>query len=143
MRSSMISHSAQTLMGRIQSQKNLTWHEIMGSNILIDYGLKFDLNFDDFLWRCFKGVEVFELLKFSLPEHLRLISIRKEKCSKNVNAVIKMLRNYNSIMDRLTDPQVSQCFSYKQIGIRCFGSEGDSLEGKIARCGVVHSTRII
>lgn len=143
MRSSMISHSAHTLMGRIQSQKNLTWHEIMGTNILIDYGLKFDLNFDDLLWRCFKGVEVFELLKFSLPEHLRLISMRKEKCSKNVNAVIKMLRNYNAIMDRLTDPQVSQYSIYKEIGLRRFVSKGDSFEGEVARCGVVHSTGII
>ncbi|KAH1015210.1 dynein axonemal heavy chain 10 [Dendroctonus ponderosae] len=106
MRSSMLSHSAHTLMDRIQSQKNLTWHEIMGSNIMIDFGLKFELNFDESLWKCFKCIEMFELLKFSLPENLRLIAMRKEKCSKNVNAVIRMLKKYNDIIEKLTPPQI-------------------------------------
>ncbi|XP_050294970.1 dynein axonemal heavy chain 10 [Anthonomus grandis grandis] len=106
LRQSMMSHSAATLMGRIQSQKNLTWHEIMGTNIMIDFGLKFDLNFDDSLWKSFKSIEMFELLKFTLPENLRLIAMRKEKVSKAVNAVIKMLKMYNDIIDKLTKPQV-------------------------------------
>lgn len=108
LRSSMMSHSAHTLMDRIQSQKNLTWHEVMGSNIMIDFGLKFELNFDESLWKCFKCIEMFELLKFSLPENLRLIAMRKEKCSKNVNAVIRMLKMYNDIIEKLTPPQVSE-----------------------------------
>ncbi|KAL1513082.1 hypothetical protein ABEB36_002553 [Hypothenemus hampei] len=106
MRSSMISHSAYTIMDCIQSQKNLTWHEIMDANILIDFGLKFELNFDETLWRCFKCIEMFELLKFTLPDHIRMIGMRKEKCSKNVNAVTKMLKMYNNLINRLTQPQV-------------------------------------
>lgn len=106
-RSSMLLHSAHTMMDRIQFQKNLTWHELMGNNIMIDFSLKFELNFDESLWSCFKCIDMFELLKFSLPEHLRLIAMRKEKCSKNVNAVIRMLKMYNAIVEKLTPPHVS------------------------------------
>ncbi|XP_066245712.1 dynein axonemal heavy chain 10 isoform X2 [Euwallacea similis] len=102
----MVTHSTHPLIARIQSQKNLTWHEIMGNNVMIDHGLKFELNFDESLWRCFKCIEAFELLNFSLPENLRLIAMRKEKICRNVNAVIRMLKMYNGIMDRLTQPQI-------------------------------------
>ncbi|XP_066140827.1 dynein axonemal heavy chain 10 [Euwallacea fornicatus] len=106
MRAPLVSRASHTLMGRIQSQKDLTWHEIMGNNIMIDHGLKFELNFDESLWRCFKCIEPFELLNFTLPDNLRLIAMRKEKICRNVNAVIRMLEMYNGIMDRLTQPQI-------------------------------------
>ncbi|KAF7265371.1 hypothetical protein GWI33_021219 [Rhynchophorus ferrugineus] len=106
-RASASNYSVQTLMDRVHSQKNLTWHEIMGPNIMSDFGLKFELNFDDNLWKFFKSVEMFELLKFSLPENIRLVAMRKEKVQKDVNAVIKMLRMYNNIVDNLTGPQMT------------------------------------
>ncbi|XP_060518939.1 LOW QUALITY PROTEIN: dynein axonemal heavy chain 10 [Cylas formicarius] len=107
LRSSTATHSAHTLMSRIQSRRNLTWHEIIGPNITVDFGLKFDLNFDETLWRSFKGIETFELLNFALPEHVRIIAVRKEKVQRDVNAVSRMLARYNSITDRLGPPQVT------------------------------------
>ncbi|XP_030756931.1 dynein heavy chain 10, axonemal [Sitophilus oryzae] len=106
-RASVSSYSVQTLTEKIHTQKNLTWHEIMGPNIMSDFGLKFELNFDDSLWKFFKSVEMFELLKFTLPESIRLVAMRKEKVQKDVNAVIKMLKMYNDIVDRLTPPQTT------------------------------------
>lgn len=87
----------------------------MGTNIMIDFSLRFELNFDESLWSCFKCIDMFELLKFSLPEHLRLIAMRKEKCSKNVNAVIRMLKMYNAIVEKLTPPQVSFYFAFALV----------------------------
>ncbi|XP_072378456.1 uncharacterized protein [Diabrotica undecimpunctata] len=100
------SRSVQNVLERIHSQRNLTWHEIMGSYILADLGLQFEINFDNELWACFKSVELLETMKFMLPENVRLIAIKKEKTQINVNAVTLMINNYNSILYKLTNAQM-------------------------------------
>lgn len=94
-------------MEKIHSQRNLTWHEILGGFIVADIGLQFDVNFDRNLWTCLKSIELLEGLQFTLPDNLRMITIRKEKIQKNVNAVTKMVNMYNEIVEQLTEPQVS------------------------------------
>lgn len=100
-------------MERIHSQRNLTWHEIMGHFIVVDVGLQFEVNFDTNLWVCFKSVEILETLQFTLPDNIRMIAIRKEKIQKNVNDVAKMISMYNEIVEQLTESQVSltKCIS--------------------------------
>ncbi|XP_056647538.1 dynein axonemal heavy chain 10 [Diorhabda sublineata] len=98
--------SVQDIMERIHSRRNLTWHEIIGSYILADLGLQFDINFDDELWACFKSVELLETMKFSLPENVRMIAIKKEKTQINVNAVTLMVKRYNDIVYKLTESQM-------------------------------------
>lgn len=93
-------------MDRIHSQKNLTWHEIMGDYVVADLGLLFEINFDDNLWACFRSIELLECLGFCLADNYRMIAMRKEKIQSSVNAVSKMLKGYNDILNRLTEPQV-------------------------------------
>lgn len=80
----------------------------MGDFIVADIGLQFDVNFDTNLWICLKSVEVLETLQFSLPDNLRMITIRKENIQRNVNAVTKMVNMYNGIVEQLTEPQVCE-----------------------------------
>ncbi|CAG9821168.1 unnamed protein product [Phaedon cochleariae] len=105
-RNTSISRSANTIMERIHSQKNLTWHEIMGNYVVADLGMQFELNFNELLWTRFKCVEILETMKFTLPESIRLVAIKKENIQKDVNAVQNMIKTYNDIIDKLTEPQM-------------------------------------
>ncbi|KAJ8934453.1 hypothetical protein NQ314_013327, partial [Rhamnusium bicolor] len=101
-----LNRSANVIMDRIHTQRNLTWHEIIGNHVLADLGLQFELNFDNNLWSCFKSVEIFESLKFSLPENIRLVAIRKEKLQHSVNAVYTMVKHYTDLVEKLSEPQM-------------------------------------
>nr|XP_023024309.1 dynein heavy chain 10, axonemal [Leptinotarsa decemlineata] len=100
------SRSANTIMERIHSQRNLTWHEIMGNYVVADLGLQFELNFEEGLWHYFRCAELLERLNFVLPENIRMIAVRKEKIQKNVYAVSTMVKQYNDIVEKLTEPQM-------------------------------------
>lgn len=102
------SKSVTSIMERITT-RHLTWHEIMGDSTIADLGLQFELNFDGSLWSCFQSVEILETLQFNLPENIRMVAIRKEKLQKSVNVVESMVNQYTTLIDKLTEPQVSFC----------------------------------
>ncbi|CAH1165598.1 unnamed protein product [Phyllotreta striolata] len=88
------------------NQKNMTWNEIIGNHMAADLGLRFEVNFDENLWACFKSVELLETMKFVLPESLRMIAIQKEKTQWNLNAVTTMINMYIEIIERMNESQM-------------------------------------
>ncbi|CAH2003821.1 unnamed protein product, partial [Acanthoscelides obtectus] len=100
------SRTGQTVLDKLYSTKSYTWQEVMGTNVLADFGLQFELNFESVLWNCFKSVSTLESLKFLLPESIRMIAIRKENMQKNVNAVSAVIKQYNDIVEKLSEPQM-------------------------------------
>ncbi|KAJ8963302.1 hypothetical protein NQ318_018771 [Aromia moschata] len=97
---------ANVILELLYSRKKLTWQEIIGDAVTIEMGLKFDLNFDDNLWSCFKSAEILESLSYSLPDSIRMVSFRKEKLQISVNAVHTMIKDYNSMISKFTHPQM-------------------------------------
>ncbi|XP_015836813.2 dynein axonemal heavy chain 10 [Tribolium castaneum] len=98
---------ASQVMDKIRSQRSLTWHEVMGDMIVLEQNIEFALNFDDDLFSCIRGAELLDSLKYELPDKIKMIASRKERLQKDVAAVKDMLEQYNSIMKKLSPPQMN------------------------------------
>ncbi|KAJ8973386.1 hypothetical protein NQ317_012102 [Molorchus minor] len=77
-KSTSLNRPTNMILEQLYSQKQLTWHEIIGDNITIELGIKFSLNFDDNLWSCFKSADILETLAFNLPDSIRMMHLLKE-----------------------------------------------------------------
>lgn len=97
-------------MERINSQKGLTWHELMGSSTVVENGMEFALNFDEAMWKAIKCAQEFEILNLELPENVRNIALRKEKLQVDIQAVTQMIDTYKNVIKNMKTHQVRSVF---------------------------------
>lgn len=107
-----------TLMETFKSPKTKTWHEIMKTNILPEFNMFFQLNFDPDIYDCIAGAKLMAYLGFVLPENVVMAVVQKDKLYENTIEVEAMLKKYNDIVQGLSMPQVSTDISnYQSEGL--------------------------
>lgn len=101
---------ANIFMDKLKTQKNVTWMDLMGTDMMSEHNVYFDLNFNHLILSCFATGKLLEELGYEIPEIIRLGVMRREALRQDVTAVTDMLKNYNGIVQNLTTPQVSAKF---------------------------------
>lgn len=105
----MSAKTTNMLMDKMKSLKSLTWHEVMGDNIMAEQNLEFALNFDWELFNYIKEGCFMEYFGYILPADIRMVAIQKDRLQSDVQAITDMLESYNDITSKLTSPQVCKC----------------------------------
>ncbi|KAF2892470.1 hypothetical protein ILUMI_13689 [Ignelater luminosus] len=89
---------------KLKSKKTLTWHELMGTNIMSEHNVHFALNFDNKIYDCIAGAELLEHLGFILPQEITLVAMQKDSIHANVEIVKEMVNRYNGVVQTLSVP---------------------------------------
>ncbi|XP_045466201.1 dynein axonemal heavy chain 10 [Harmonia axyridis] len=103
----MSAKSTNMLMDKMKSLKSLTWHEVMGDNIMAEQNLEFSLNFD---WEIFNYIKegcIMEYFGYMLPTDVRMVAIQKDRLQSDVQAITDMIEAYNDVTTKLTSPQMN------------------------------------
>ncbi|XP_055585528.1 dynein axonemal heavy chain 10-like [Uranotaenia lowii] len=95
------------LMVSAVTQKSLpTWREVIGDSVLIEFKLKFGVNFSYDVFDVISEGQQFEYLGFTLGAAVRTAIMRKDQLFRDVEHVTKMVTGYNDIVLRLTAPEI-------------------------------------
>ncbi|KAL7022048.1 hypothetical protein ACKWTF_012111 [Chironomus riparius] len=89
-----------------QQQKVPTWREIVGSSLLVEYELKFDVNFSQQIFDVMIEGQQFEFLGFTLNPVIRMAIMRKEQLSSDVEHVTRIVNEYNDIIEKLSSSEI-------------------------------------
>ncbi|KAG5670791.1 hypothetical protein PVAND_001030 [Polypedilum vanderplanki] len=89
-----------------QQQKVPTWREIVGSSLLVEYELKFDVNFSQQIFDVMIEGQQFEYLGFTLNPVIRMAIMRKEQLSSDVEYVKRIVNEYNDIVAKLSPSEI-------------------------------------
>ncbi|XP_011639724.2 dynein heavy chain 10, axonemal [Pogonomyrmex barbatus] len=75
--------------------------EFMSDTILEECQLRFQVNFDWEVFEVIREAELMEQLGFELPTTIRDIGIQKNRLRADIDAITKMIDQYNNILDTL------------------------------------------
>ncbi|KAK2587900.1 hypothetical protein KPH14_003996 [Odynerus spinipes] len=81
--------------------------DFMQDSLLIECQLRFEVNFN---WEIFEIIreqaELMEQLGYDLPHAVRKVGIQKDRLRTDIEAVEKMINEYNRIIDKLDKPDI-------------------------------------
>uniref|UniRef100_A0A182VCJ4 Uncharacterized protein n=1 Tax=Anopheles merus TaxID=30066 RepID=A0A182VCJ4_ANOME len=95
------------MVSAVSQKKIPTWREVIGESVLIEYKLKFALNFSYDIFDVINEGQQFEYLGFALSPTIRMAIMRKDQLFRDVECVSKMVNRYNDIVLNLSTPEVS------------------------------------
>jgi hypothetical protein len=105
---------------------NLTWGEIMKGSVLTEKGLCFATNLSKDVFTFIAEAELMEQLGFPLEPTMRSVAVRKDRLHRDLEAVQKVIKEYNAIVDSLTTAEARFFNSYKSLLINSrIPSNGD------------------
>ncbi|XP_053669700.1 dynein axonemal heavy chain 10 [Anopheles nili] len=99
-------NQAQLMVSAVSQKKIPTWREVIGESVLIEYKLKFALNFSYDIFDVINEGQQFEYLGFTLSPTIRMAIMRKDQLFRDVECVKKMIEKYNDIVLNLSTPEV-------------------------------------
>uniref|UniRef100_A0A182IR22 AAA+ ATPase domain-containing protein n=1 Tax=Anopheles atroparvus TaxID=41427 RepID=A0A182IR22_ANOAO len=99
-------NQAQLMVSAVSQKKIPTWREVIGESVLIEYKLKFALNFSYDIFDVINEGQQFEYLGFTLSPTIRMAIMRKDQLFCDVECVSKMVDKYNDIVLNLSTPEV-------------------------------------
>ncbi|XP_058060896.1 dynein axonemal heavy chain 10 [Anopheles bellator] len=99
-------NQAQLMVSAVSQKKIPTWREVIGDSVLIEFKLKFALNFSYDIFDVINEGQQFEYLGFTLSPTIRMAIMRKDQLFFDVECVQKMVDKYNKIVLNLTMPEV-------------------------------------
>uniref|UniRef100_A0A182NRZ8 AAA+ ATPase domain-containing protein n=1 Tax=Anopheles dirus TaxID=7168 RepID=A0A182NRZ8_9DIPT len=99
-------NQAQLMVSAVSQKKIPTWREVIGESVLIEYKLKFALNFSYDIFDVINEGQQFEYLGFALSPTIRMAIMRKDQLFRDVECVSKMVDRYNDIVLNLSTPEV-------------------------------------
>uniref|UniRef100_A0A8W7PMI7 AAA+ ATPase domain-containing protein n=1 Tax=Anopheles coluzzii TaxID=1518534 RepID=A0A8W7PMI7_ANOCL len=99
-------NQAQLMVSAVSQKKIPTWREVIGESVLIEYKLKFALNFSYDIFDVINEGQQFEYLGFALSPTIRMAIMRKDQLFRDVECVSKMVNRYNDIVLNLSTPEV-------------------------------------
>nr|XP_029723863.1 uncharacterized protein LOC109398556 [Aedes albopictus] len=97
---------AQLMVSAVTQKKLPTWREVIGDSVLIEFKLKFAVNFSYDVFDVISEGQQFEHLGFSLSPVVRTAIMRKEQLFTDVEHVTKMVNDYNELVLRLAAPEI-------------------------------------
>ncbi|XP_062558011.1 dynein axonemal heavy chain 10 isoform X2 [Armigeres subalbatus] len=97
---------AQLMVSAVTQKKLPTWREVIGDSVLIEYKLKFAVNFSYDVFDVISEGQQFEHLGFSLSPVVRTAIMRKEQLFTDVEHVTKMVNDYNDLVLGLAAPEI-------------------------------------
>ncbi|KAI4497256.1 hypothetical protein M0802_007740 [Mischocyttarus mexicanus] len=86
---------------QIATTQKLKYIDLMQDSILIECQLRFEINFNWEIFEIIREAELMEQLGFNLPDIIRNVGIQKNRLRKDIEAVEKMINEYNIIIDKL------------------------------------------
>uniref|UniRef100_A0A182QH35 Uncharacterized protein n=1 Tax=Anopheles farauti TaxID=69004 RepID=A0A182QH35_9DIPT len=95
------------MVSAVSQKKIPTWREVIGESVLIEYKLKFALNFSYDIFDVINEGQQFEYLGFALSPTIRMAIMRKDQLFRDVECVSKMVDRYNDIVLNLSTPEVN------------------------------------
>ncbi|XP_050088792.1 dynein axonemal heavy chain 10 [Anopheles aquasalis] len=99
-------NQAQLMVSAVSQKKIPTWREVIGDSVLIEYKLKFGLNFSYDIFDVINEGQQFEYLGFTLSPTIRMAIMRKDQLFSDVECVHKMVTKYNDIVLKLSTPEI-------------------------------------
>lgn len=93
---------AKVMLAATKQEYIPTWREVIGSNVLMDYKLKFAINFSYEIFDIISEGQEFEYLGFTLDPIIRMAIMRKYILFRDVEAVNNMVLEYNRIVSNLS-----------------------------------------
>ncbi|XP_055618804.1 dynein axonemal heavy chain 10 isoform X2 [Toxorhynchites rutilus septentrionalis] len=97
---------AQLMVSAVTQKKLPTWREVIGDSVLIEYKLKFAVNFSYEIFDVISEGQQFECMGFTLSKVIRTAIMRKEQLFTDVEHVTKMVNDYNDMVLRLAAPEI-------------------------------------
>ncbi|CAL1680177.1 unnamed protein product [Lasius platythorax] len=91
---------------RHDTRAKITWEEFMSGAILLECQLRFQVNFDWEVFEVIREAELMEQLGFELPATVRDIGIQKNRLRTDIDAIRKMIDQYNDILETLDKADV-------------------------------------
>lgn len=92
---------------KLRSKKNLTWHDIVGNEMLSEHNVQFILNFNENLLNHMAGAKLFEDLGYEIPDVIKFCTMDRDRLRVERHYVSKMIKTYNSVIKDLTIPQMN------------------------------------
>jgi hypothetical protein len=84
---------------------HLTWGQIMKGSVLIEKGLCFETNISKDVFAIIGEAELMEQLGFVLDPTIRSAAEQKDRLHRDLEAVQKVISDYNTIAESLTTAQ--------------------------------------
>ncbi|XP_055533348.1 dynein axonemal heavy chain 10 [Wyeomyia smithii] len=97
---------AHLLVSAVSQKKVPTWREVIGDSVLIEYKLKFAVNFSYDIFDAISEGQQFENMGFSLGSAIRTAIMRKDQLFTDVEHVTKMVNDYNDLVLQLSAPEI-------------------------------------
>lgn len=91
---------------RHDTRAKVTWKEFMSGAILLECQLRFQVNFDWEVFEVIREAELMEQLGFELPATIRDVGIQKTRLRTDLDAIEKMIDQYNNILKTLDKADV-------------------------------------
>ncbi|GAB1860436.1 Dynein heavy chain 10, axonemal [Camponotus japonicus] len=91
---------------RYDTRAKITWKEFMSGAILLECQLRFQINFDWEVFEVIREAELMEQLGFELPATIRDVGIQKTRLRTDLDAIEKMIEQYNNILKTLDKADV-------------------------------------
>lgn len=101
-----IGKSSSVFSDRHDTRAKITWEEFMSGAILLECQLRFQVNFDWEVFEVIKEAELMEQLGFELPATVRDIGIQKNRLRTDIDAIKKIIDQYNDILETLDKADV-------------------------------------
>ncbi|XP_052562272.1 dynein axonemal heavy chain 10 isoform X4 [Culex pipiens pallens] len=97
---------AQLMVSAVTQKRLPTWREVIGDSVLIEFKLKFAVNFSYDIFDVISEGQQFEYLGFTLCPAIRTAIMRKEQLFTDVEHVTRMVNDYNDMVLRLAAPEI-------------------------------------
>ncbi|XP_072767433.1 LOW QUALITY PROTEIN: dynein axonemal heavy chain 10-like [Anoplolepis gracilipes] len=88
------------------ARAKISWKEFMSGAILLECQLRFQVNFDWEVFEIIREAELMEQLGFELPATVRDVGIQKNRLRTDIDAIGKMIDQYNNILETLDKADV-------------------------------------
>lgn len=98
---------AHIFMERVRNNQNITWLDFMGSDMMSEHNVYFELNFTQNVLHIFASAKALYFFGYEIPEEVSMSALKRENLRMDVTAVSDMLKIYNDIVQNLTTPQVT------------------------------------
>lgn len=95
-------NQAKVMVTATKQEKIPTWKEVIGNDVLIDFKLKFSINFSYEIFDIISEGQEFEYLGFTLDPIIRMAIMKKDILFRDVEATNNMVLQYNRIVSNLS-----------------------------------------
>ncbi|XP_069678773.1 dynein axonemal heavy chain 10-like [Periplaneta americana] len=95
-----------TTKGDVTEWTTVTWAEMMKGTVLVEKGMRFEVNFSNEMLSIIAEAELMEQLGFALDQVILNVAVQKDRLHSNLEIIQEMLNKYNSIVGKLNTAEL-------------------------------------